>query len=347
MRFEFYSEGLRDVPKLAVDGTVENAVHFSHWQGNRTDPVVKADTSTEIALNVAASAERERLTRGIELVTNNHFDTDGVLSVWTMLEGVRALEYREKLIGAAEAGDFSEFPSMEAVCASIVIQGSDYAIPEEGVGSPLAIARNGGGPVDEARAYELILPEVERVISDVNGYEQFWHGEWVRIEAWLNSFESGASRVVEHPETGLSVVTLEGNLFGQSAFTPTRHIAPYTAIAHNARGSLFLIAAPMGSGWSYRIDYPYYSWAETVVRPRVVRRDLSGLVEELNELERESSGQQKPTGQWIVDGTELSSAVKFRDEEGSLAVSTLDPARLTSALDQAIRLIDCCGDTSG
>ena len=104
MRFEFYHPGLADVPKLSVDGTVDNSVHFSHWQGNTTVAEVKADTSTEIALNLVSSPNRDELTHGIGLVTNNHFDTDGVLSVWTVLNGEHALGLRDKLIAAAEAG---------------------------------------------------------------------------------------------------------------------------------------------------------------------------------------------------------------------------------------------------
>src|SRR5437660_8639842 len=115
MRFEYYHDELAEVPKLSVDGTVANAVHFSHWQGNETPAAVKADTSTEIALNLIAAPNFDKLTRGIELVTNNHFDTDGVLSVWTVLTGERALELRAKLIPAAEAGDFSEFTGEDAV----------------------------------------------------------------------------------------------------------------------------------------------------------------------------------------------------------------------------------------
>src|SRR4030095_9886876 len=110
MRFEYYHPGLDGIPKLSVDGTVSNSVHFSHWQGNETPAEVKADTSTEIALNLISSPNRARLTRGNGLVTNNHFDTDGVLSVWTVLTGEPALELRDKLISAAEAGDFSELP---------------------------------------------------------------------------------------------------------------------------------------------------------------------------------------------------------------------------------------------
>jgi hypothetical protein len=123
MRFEYYHAGLADVPKLSIDGTVPNSLHFSHWEGNRTPAEVKADTSTEIALNLVGSREFERLTQGIKLVTNNHFDTDGVLSVWTVLNGASALDLKSELIAAAEAGDFSAYTNERAVRASIVIHG--------------------------------------------------------------------------------------------------------------------------------------------------------------------------------------------------------------------------------
>src|SRR5919106_3631464 len=127
MRFEFYTEALANVPKLSVDGTVENGIHFSHWEGNETPEELKADTSTEIALNLVASPDRDSFTQGIDLVTNNHFDCDGVLSVWTVMNGERALEFRDLLIAAAEAGDFSEHSSDDGVRVSIAIQGSDQA----------------------------------------------------------------------------------------------------------------------------------------------------------------------------------------------------------------------------
>src|SRR5438445_6015683 len=163
MRFEFYTDAIANVPKLSVDGTVDNAIHFSHWKGNQTRASVKADTSTEIALNLIAAANREELTRGIDLVTNNHFDTDGVLSVWTVLTGEHALEFRDELIAAAEAGDFSELSTEDGVRASIVIQGSDS--PTGDSGSPLARQLAGEDVDDDARAYQLILPHVERVLT--------------------------------------------------------------------------------------------------------------------------------------------------------------------------------------
>jgi hypothetical protein len=329
MRFEFYDESLAGVPKLSVDGTVENAVHFSHWQGNETPDELRADTSTEIALNLVASPRREEFTRGIELVTNNHFDTDGMLSVWTILAGERALELKSKSIAAAEAGDFSEFTGADAVRASIAIQGGDNPAAE-GVASPLARSLAGDVDVDERQAYELVLPEVESVLMRTDDYEPLWRDEWARIESALESFKAGRSRVVEDAGSGLSVVTLARDLYGPAGFKPTRHVAPFTAVAHNARGRIFLVATPLEEGWSYRVDYPYYSWAVTVVRPRITRADLGAFVERMNELEGEGRGT------WKADRSELTSAVKFLDAGGTPAASRLEPDAVAAELRAAL-----------
>src|SRR5215813_4023594 len=280
MKFEFYHEGLANTPKLSVDGIVDNAVHFSHWKGNKTAPAVKADTSTEIALNLVAAPDRDELTQGIELVTNNHFDTDGVLSVWTVLNGERALDFRDQLIAAAVAGDFSEMSTVAGVRTSVVIQGSDSPLDKSG--SPVARELAGADVNDEARAYELVLPQVERVLTRIDEYESLWREAWDRIEKALDSFAGGASTVTEDREAKLSLIRLAPEIFSSSGFKPTRHAAPFTAISHHARGEMFLIATPLDSGWAYRIDYPYYSWAETVVRPKIMRRDLTAAMNNLN-----------------------------------------------------------------
>lgn len=327
MRFEFYHAGLDKVPKLSVDGTVANSIHFSHWEGNETPPEVKADTSTEIALNLAASPHRERLTQGIELVTNNHFDTDGVLSVWTVLNGERALDLREKLIPAAEAGDFSEFTSEDGMRASIAVQGSDQVSPDNDAGSPLAAYLAGGPVSDEASAYDLVLPVVERVLTKTNDYESLWRAGWEQIVSAIESFERGKSAVEEDPAACLSLITLAPEVFSSNGFNPTRHAAPYTAISRYARGRLFLIATPLSDGWAYRIDYPYYSWAETIVRPRIERHDLSALVSHLNRIE------QNHDGLWKLDRSEMTSAVKFLDATSStLAPSKLRPIEVAAVV---------------
>lgn len=332
MRFEFYSEAIADVPKLSIDGTVDNSIHFSHWQGNTTPPEVKADTSTEIALNLVASPNRAALTNGIELVTNNHFDTDGTLSVWTVLNGERALPYRDLLIAAAEAGDFSEHSSDDGVRVSIAIQGSDQASPNNDTGSPLAQRLAGESVDDDARAYDLVLPEVERLLTNINEYESLWRDGWESVAAAIESFERGESKVAEFADTKISLITLAPKLFDGAGFRPTRHAAPYTAISKFAKGELFLIAIPTNGGWFYRLDYPYYSWAETVVRPRVERRDLTGVLQLLNSKESNLAGSWKP------DNREMTSAVKFLDNAGTLAASRLEPHEVAEVLTSSFLL---------
>jgi hypothetical protein len=336
MRFEYYHAGLDDVRKLSVDGTVSNSIHFSHWEGNRTPPTVKADTSTEIALNLVGSPQREQLTEGVELVTNNHFDTDGVLSVWTVMTGERALELREKLIAAAEAGDFSEYSSKDGVRASIVIQGSDAAVPGEDAGSPLVRHLTNGAMIDEARSYELVLPEVERVLTRTDDYEPLWRDVWQRIESALASFARGESRVEEDNATRLSLITLAPGLYGSQGFSPVRHAAPFTAISANAHGEIFLIALPMMNGWGYRVDYPYYSWAETIVRPRIKHRDFNALIARLNERERRDEQRGSAQGHWTLDGREMTSAIKFMDRSGTLCASTLSPEAVAEEMRAAL-----------
>jgi len=122
------------------------------------------------------------------------------------------------------------------------------------------------------------------------------------------------------------LITLAPELFDGTGFSPTRHSAPFTAISKFARGELFLIAIPASGGWFYRIDYPYYSWAETVVRPRIEHRDLSGVLTVLNDKERNSDGR------WQTDNREMTSAVKFLDNARTLAVSRLEPHVVVEAL---------------
>ena len=329
MRFEFYSPDLDSLPKLSVDGTVPNSVHFSHWEGNKTPEELKADTSTEIALNLVASPQRDKLTRGIELVTNNHFDTDGVLSIWTVLTGARAMELREQLISAAEAGDFSE-PSTEAgVKTSITIQGSDQAGNETQEGSPLGQYLNGGIPVDDAKAYELVLPEVEKVVTNVDAYEHLWREGWQQVAVAIESFEKGTSTAEELGDAETTLVTIAPEIFGPQGFNPAKHGVPVTAISRYAHGKMFLIGIPYANGWSYRFDYPYYSWAETVVRPRIQRRDLTALLSRLNEVE------QTDNGHWWPYGGEMTSAIRFMDDSNTQAASRLRPDQVAAIVREA------------
>jgi Family of unknown function (DUF6687) len=221
------------------------------------------------------------------------------------------------LIAAAAAGDFSEYTTETGIRVSLAIQGSDQASPSDS-GSPLARKLAGAEVDDDARAYELIMPEVEKLVTRIDEYEDLWRDGWEKIVKAVESFEVGRSRVEESPESQISLVALAPEIFSGGGFNPTRHAAPYTAISRYARGMLYVIGIPSCSGSFYRIDYPYYSWAETLVRPLVERRDFTTALRRLNDLERSP-------GQWQLDNREMTSAIKFLDNSGALAISSQSP----------------------
>jgi hypothetical protein len=185
---------------------------------------------------------------------------------------------------------------------------------------------------NDALAYELVFPEVERLLANVNAYESLWREGWNHVANALESFASGRSQVKEYADSGISLVTLAPEIFDGSGFSPTRHSAPFTAISKFAHGELFVIGIPASGGWFYRLDYPYYSWAETIVRPRIIRRDLTGALESLNARETNRDGQ------WKGDNREMTSAVKFLNQNGSLAVSRLEPDQVVEVLQASATL---------
>jgi hypothetical protein len=128
----------------------------------------------------------------------------------------------------------------------------------------------------------------------------------------------------------ISLVTLAPAVFGPAGFDPAAHAAPYAAISHHARGNLSVIATPLNDGWAYRVDYPYYSWAETVVRPSVPRPDLSGAINALNEMEHDEASR------WVIDSSELASAIKFSDVNSQLTASKITPDVVARALADAL-----------
>lgn len=93
---------------IYVDGTAGNQfrkgidIELSHWRPNQTEEKYKAGTSTEICFKFLAL----NMSVPYDLVINNHLDIDGLLSVFTLTHPSIALDHKDVLIKAAEAGDF-------------------------------------------------------------------------------------------------------------------------------------------------------------------------------------------------------------------------------------------------
>ena len=104
MRFLPYRD-VSSVPNVIVDGaaTQNTILTLSHWPKSGTPAELNGDTSTEIVFNYLDSP---RFHVDADAVSNNHFDEDGLVGIFAMLDPLTATRHRALLMDAAQAGDF-------------------------------------------------------------------------------------------------------------------------------------------------------------------------------------------------------------------------------------------------
>ncbi|WP_370542856.1 DUF6687 family protein, partial [Burkholderia pseudomallei] len=99
-------EHARDVPNISADATHNAATRLtlSHWPANRTPARYKANLSTQSVLRFAA----ERADAAdVRHVTTDHFDLDGLASVYGLIAPDHALRHQARLVELARFGDFA------------------------------------------------------------------------------------------------------------------------------------------------------------------------------------------------------------------------------------------------
>jgi hypothetical protein len=255
-RFQFVEDSYDgDVPAISCDGLVPGAaLDLTHWQGNHTPHQYKADTSTEIALNFAGSLESgEQWANAV--IVNNHFDTDGVLSAWVLLEPNQALAHRTLLVAAAESGDFDEWPAHD-----------------RGLWLDAAIRQLASGAADDEAAYHLVLPQLPELIDHVHERRDLWGREWDDLQAAVAALESGGLRAQRMDQIGVMIHAI-GQPEVPGALLARRFLP--------AARRYLLAFARVGGRYDYRYERPHYAWADTVIRPVLPQPDAGALAKSL------------------------------------------------------------------
>ena len=158
-------------------GRAENTVlTLSHWPKSGTPAALKGDTSAAIVFNYLDSPAFHV---EADAVSNNHFDEDGLVGIFALLEPAAAERHRDMLLDVAQAGDFGVFQQRQA--ARIAFTLSAYADPET---SPL--------PGD---VFELPYPEMASelyvdcsmccrgLLTSLDDYRALWEVEDARLTA--------------------------------------------------------------------------------------------------------------------------------------------------------------------
>ena len=91
---------------VCVDCTHRHLPTLTHHKDSTTPKHLRGDTSTDTVFNALHAGWRPL--KVADAVTCNHFDIDGLISVWALIDPLKALEHEDVLREAARIGDFRE-----------------------------------------------------------------------------------------------------------------------------------------------------------------------------------------------------------------------------------------------
>ncbi len=292
------------IPNVVVDGAPnpDTRLTLSHWPGAPTPPELRDDLSAQIAFH---ALERPDLFDGIEAVTNNHFDQDGVVSAFVLLHPELALARRNQLIDIARAGDFGTFVSRDSARVAMVIAALD-----DDDRSPLASSQLSQSYPERCGAlYDWTLPRLLEVIDDLSRWRHLWANEDAHLTASLDAIASGAIHVEEYPEVDLAVFTVPP-MWSRSAtsrFTVGRMDSLHPMAVANST-DLLRVAIVQNDRCS--VELRYESWVMLTSRPAQPRPDLRLLAKELdgfdpsgNGWHADAPGALTPQLRWAGDGS--------------------------------------------
>ncbi len=296
---------------LSVDGVAGEGPNLSHWPGNRTPRHLKADTSTEIVLKALVDPDFRRQLATIDTVTNNHFDTDGVLSAALVLHPGRFAGLEQLFIDAAKAGDLDLFTGEQAVILDLCVAGL-----VESDDSPIARQLAELPDVERLQlSYDEALARLPEIIASPSAYLALWEDELVEIRASMAAFTSGAARIAAYvPESDVSLVLSD------------RWLHPLAVWSH-AQASRVMVATQVEDGHTFEFRYGTASWFD-LPEPRPPRRDLTLLLEQLAGREVSKDGRWAQLGE--LD--DLVPGIAFVDADEDLVASKLDPNAVFQAI---------------
>jgi hypothetical protein len=290
MRFLPYAQAA-GVPNVIVDGARngQTILTLSHWPKSGSPAELRGDTSTAIVFNYLDSPQFHV---NAEAVSNNHFDEDGLVGIFAMLEPAVAGRHRDLLIDVAHAGDFGVFKSRHAARIAFVL--SAYADPES---SPLSASLFTLPYPDLAGGlYVHLLDLLPTLLGSVDDHRTLWEGEDANLTASEELIEQGLITIDEQLDLDLAIVRLPEDLTRQRVhrFTQQRLDRCHPFAIHNRTVCTRLLLV---QGRRAELQYRYEGWVQLASRRPAPRVDLSELANELNR--EESSG-----GRWVFDGVD-------------------------------------------
>ena len=251
---------------LVVDAHHPEAFDLSHWRGAPLPKHCEADTSTEIVLKAIKNnlAELSRT-----YVTNNHYDIDGFLGVWSLFNPNEALQHYDLLTEMAQIGDFREInfknpnwqKALKLVCWLNEEEAQLFYPP---FGAP-----------------EIAEKEME---ASVPKYLHF-------LEAFTEKIKLGIDEIPDTEEYDLVIDHLNTKTIKETLSDIRLHIVqaekPLHYYALYSESSSSDIVMSMYSDNRYELEFKYTTWVNTT-RMHYPRISLDKLCDHLNSVETSS-----------------------------------------------------------
>lgn len=283
-------EASRAIPNIVVDGSPNEAtvLTLSHWPGSVTPSGLARDLSAEMAF---AYLDNPCEHAKAHAVTNNHFDQDGLVSAFALLEPDQAHDHREALIDIARAGDFGTFMHRDSARASTVI----------------------AQWYDQGFGYEEALPQLMRLVTDIHHFREIWEAEDEQLAASERALDSGAVTITEVAALDLAIVEIRadepirsGHRFAHETFAGMHPMA-----LHNATDCFRLLVLNEGV---YRFVDRYETWVTYQSRVPTPRVDMRPLAATLNSLDSTT---------WIAAGPDALAPILAHRGASTLARESL------------------------
>jgi hypothetical protein len=315
MRYVPWDE-LKGRPNIIVDGYPADGtlITLSHWRGSGSPDELADDLSTQIAFRYL---DRPDLKVDADLVSNNHFDEDGLAGIYAVLHPDEALARREQIIEVASAGDFGVFADRDAarIAFSLMTMADE---DRSNLGSEIFSRPY---PQQSALLYEEGLARFPEMLEHPDRFKGLWQLEDAWFERDDERARTGAITIEERPEIDLAIVRLpdDGDPAFESEFSL---LGAHQSAIHN-RTRLNRVALIRGD--RYAVRYRYETWVQYVSTPTMPRIDLSPLAEDL-------TAQETGDSRWEFDGNDaLTPWLK------SSAASSLTPEDFVATVDGFLR----------
>lgn len=272
VEFRMFGPGLDPVETLCVDGRAFGLRSLSHWPGPPPPAALAHDVTTGMALAYARASEAERreLLGEFRVVTNDHYDTDGALSLFALLDPAAALPHGDLMIRAATTGDFRTWHGEDALAVDLTVWAA-----RDAAGSPL---RERLDAIDDYMTasdlcYRWAFEQLPQILADPFRWSSLWQPRFDRVVRERRRLLDGEVRVERHEDLDLAVIHLPGPL--------TRH----TIVS--AADDLYrvLVVHESERGFRYRFSYRNESWFLRLRDRCPPRRPLDAAAAALNELE--------------------------------------------------------------